>query len=220
MRSLTEKQKSVLDFIEREIRLRRQPPTIKEVARHIGSDNTRSGLTHIEALIRKGFLERSPGQARSLRLTGAGVALYGNRESESRREVPLLVDRTLRPDLPDTYPAPGSFFPIPPDYAVIVDPGCALPEADIREGDILFVQKTRYPLSGGIVLFRDPASGKLLPGMLTISQNRFILRSPALLHEEKEIRRSEFASWIQGHLVALFRPVKRPGPSSPSGAHF
>ncbi len=209
MRSLTEKQRSVLDFIEKEIRLKRQPPTIQEVARHIGSENTRSGLTHLEALIRKGYLERSPGQARSIRLTGAALTLFDN-PADGQREIPCLAGWPQSGEAPGSLPVPPVYFTDPPDYALKVGPGRSLPEAGIQEGDILFIQKTPARGREGIVIFRDPATGELLPGCLVRRKDRFLLRSPTSDPMEQEIRKSDIPSLVQGRVVALFRSICGP----------
>ncbi len=207
MRSLTDKQKSVLDFIEGEIRIRRQPPTIKEIARHIGSENTRSGLTHLEALIRKGFLERSPGQARSIRLTGAALALY-HESAEDDREIPYFTARPSAEGTPSFLPAPSPLFDRPPDFALEVGPGRSLPEADIREGDILFAQKNPGRDREEIVVVRDRESGELLPGRLFRRKDRFLLRTPSQGSPEQDLRKPDLSSLIQGRVVALFRTLR------------
>lgn len=209
MRSLTEKQRSVLDFIEKEIRLKKQPPTIKEVARHIGSENTRSGLTHLEALIRKGYLERSPGQARSIRLTGAALTLFHD-PADGQREIPCFAGWPPSGGAPDFLPVSPVYFTDPPDYALKVGAGRSLPEAGIQEGDILFVQKTPARGREGIIIFRDPSTGELLPGFLARRKDRFLLRSPTSETVEQEVRKSDIPSLVQGRVVALFRPL--PGP--------
>jgi repressor LexA len=207
VRSLTDKQKSVLDFIEGEIRTRRQPPTIKEIARHIGSENTRSGLTHLEALIRKGFLERSPGQARSIRLTGTALALY-QESAEGAREIPYFTARPSAEGKPSFLPLPSALFDRPPDFALEVGPGRSLPEAEIREGDILFAQKITSRDREEIVVVRDPGSGELLPGRLVRRKDRFLLRSPSPGSPEQDLRKTDLPSLIQGRVVAQFRILR------------
>ncbi|MCL4486138.1 MAG: hypothetical protein M1537_07425 [Nitrospirae bacterium] len=207
MRSLTDKQKSVLDFIEGEIRTKRQPPTIKEIARHIGSENTRSGLTHLEALIRKGFLERSPGQARSIRLTGAALALY-QESRETVRDIPYVTSHTVSEESPRTLSVTSALFDHPPDFALEVGSGQSFPEAEIREGDILFAQKVPVREREEIVVVRDRASGKLLPGRLVRKKDHFLLHSAPTGSPEQNLRKPDLPSLIQGRVVALFRTIR------------
>lgn len=64
---LTDRQRAVLDYIGESIENRGYPPTLREIGkRMMRSDN--AARQHIEALVRKGYLEREPLKARGLRL--------------------------------------------------------------------------------------------------------------------------------------------------------
>jgi repressor LexA len=58
---LTPLQQRVTEFIQREFRRNGEAPSYREIARHIGRD-VRSAYQHVEALERKGVLERRGGQ--------------------------------------------------------------------------------------------------------------------------------------------------------------
>jgi repressor LexA len=212
MKPLTDKQKLVLDFIEREIRINQQPPTIKEIARHIGSENTRSGLTHIEALIKKGYIERSLGQARSVRLTGASLALYASDTSRTFREVPLLgriragVPTETESEGRETVPVPSSIFPIPPDYALIVR-GDSMTGAGILDGDMAFVQKSGPFSSGEIVVAQ--IVGEMTLKYLVKEKGRIFLRSAHPDFPDREIPKSDSHEIIQGRMVGLLRRYRQ-----------
>lgn len=67
MEGLTNRQQAVLTWIETYIADHEFPPTIREIS--IGFDCNHNGIVkHLEALERKGFLRRTPGVARGLRL--------------------------------------------------------------------------------------------------------------------------------------------------------
>jgi len=214
MKPMTEKQKSVLDFIEREIRVNQQPPTIKEIARHIGSENTRSGLTHIEALIKKGYIERSLGQARSVRLTGAALSLYGSDSSRSFREIPLLG--SIRAGVPtetesegkETVPVPPSLFASPPDYALIVK-GDSMTGAGIFDGDMAFVQKAGPFNSGEIVIAQ--IQGEMTLKYLVREKGKILLRAANPDYPDREIQKNESHAVIQGRMMGLLRTFRQGG---------
>ena len=71
---LTPKQDKILSFIEKECTRFGRPPSIRDIAEHCG---TAIGTVqdHLKALIRKGFLEKDPTTARSLRPTHRAEAL-------------------------------------------------------------------------------------------------------------------------------------------------
>lgn len=60
MRGLTARQEAVVEFIQRRFRRHGRAPSYREIARHIGRD-VRTAYQHVEALERKGVLERAGG---------------------------------------------------------------------------------------------------------------------------------------------------------------
>lgn len=65
---LTERQRKVLDAIEKAIAANGYSPTIREIGEACGLPNNTGVLRHLEALQKKGFLRREPRIARSIRL--------------------------------------------------------------------------------------------------------------------------------------------------------
>ena len=63
---LTERQRSVLDFIQREQREKGITPSTREIQNHFGFASQTSVMQYIAALERKGFLNRHPRKARAL----------------------------------------------------------------------------------------------------------------------------------------------------------
>src|SRR5438105_6763484 len=63
---LTDRQRSVLDFIQREQRETGLPPSRSEIQSHFRFASQTSVMQYIAALERKGFLERHAGKARAL----------------------------------------------------------------------------------------------------------------------------------------------------------
>src|SRR5438045_7062182 len=63
---LTERQKSVLDFIQREQRERGLTPSTREIQSHFRFASQTSVMQYLAALERKGFLQRHAGKARAL----------------------------------------------------------------------------------------------------------------------------------------------------------
>ena len=63
---LTERQRSVLDFIQREQREKGVTPSTREIQNHFGFASQTSVMQYIAALERKGFLDRHARKARAL----------------------------------------------------------------------------------------------------------------------------------------------------------
>jgi repressor LexA len=63
---LTERQKNILDFIQREQREKGITPSTREIQSHFRFASQTSVMQYIAALEQKGFLRRHPGKARAL----------------------------------------------------------------------------------------------------------------------------------------------------------
>ena len=63
---LTERQKNVLNFIQREQREKGVTPSTREIQSHFGFASQTSVMQYLVALERKGFLDRHPRKARAL----------------------------------------------------------------------------------------------------------------------------------------------------------
>src|SRR5437667_10484703 len=63
---LTERQKSVLDFIQREQREKGFTPSTREIQSHFRFASQTSVMQYLATLERKGFLQRHAGKARAL----------------------------------------------------------------------------------------------------------------------------------------------------------
>jgi repressor LexA len=63
---LTERQKNILDFIQREQREKGVTPSTREIQSHFGFASQTSVMQYLVALERKGFLDRHPRKARAL----------------------------------------------------------------------------------------------------------------------------------------------------------
>lgn len=70
---LTDRQSEVLRFIAKSIASNGYPPTVREVGDKFGMSCTGAN-DHIKALVRKGWLSRAAGRARSLRILAAPEA--------------------------------------------------------------------------------------------------------------------------------------------------
>lgn len=68
MRDLTPRQREVLNYIAAFIDDEQRPPTIRDVQRYFNFASPNGVLCHLEALDRKGWIQRSRGSSRGIRL--------------------------------------------------------------------------------------------------------------------------------------------------------
>jgi len=63
---LTKKQKQILDFIESFLEENNYSPTYREIMSGLGLSSVSAVAEHVENLVEKGALKKTPGEARSL----------------------------------------------------------------------------------------------------------------------------------------------------------
>lgn len=156
---LTKQQQKVLDFIEEHVRQKGYPPTVREVAGRFGYRSPMAAKLHIDALVKKGFLRKTPARSRGLEIVrmrphaGTRIPVLGN----IRAGEPILADENV-----DEYLAvDGRIFRAERGFGLKVI-GESMREAGIRDGDIVIVNPEVEPVRGDIVvaLLGDEATVK------------------------------------------------------------
>jgi repressor LexA len=154
MEELTAVQREVFEFVQEKLTNGESAPTTREIASHFGWAAKRAAECHVEALIRKGFLENEPGKARSLRLkswaqTAArqvfNIPIFGSipagfgreREQEADECMPVTVDSI-------------GFKPTRNTFALRVR-GDSMIGKHICDGDIVVLEHGPEPRHGQIV---------------------------------------------------------------------
>lgn len=82
-KKLTVRQREVLAFLIRFLKERGYPPTVREIAHHLGLKGPRSPKKRLDALEEKGYIRRKPGKSRAIEVMGVSP-------SRSYRLVPLV----------------------------------------------------------------------------------------------------------------------------------
>ncbi|HQL25314.1 MAG TPA: transcriptional repressor LexA, partial [candidate division Zixibacteria bacterium] len=146
---LTDKQRAVLAYIERQIAERGHSPTIREIGQQFGIASTNGVRTHLTALIRKGYLKKeaqiSRGLAptRTLALRVGRVPLVGTVPAGRPIDAVENVEGEIAVD--------ESFLPKEDSFSLRVA-GNSMQGAGILDGDIVLVKKQRVAQKGDIVV--------------------------------------------------------------------
>jgi repressor LexA len=148
---LTPNQQRVLDWIERYLDRHGRSPTLREISENLGLRSHSSAQDYVEALVRKGALERLP-YHRGLSLPGRSRApaatslpLVGRVAAGS----PILAAENIQARHAVD---PGLFRPRA-DYLLRVV-GLSMRDAGILDGDLIAVHKTESAEHGRIVVAR------------------------------------------------------------------
>lgn len=152
---LTANQQRVLDYIAEYQAEHAQTPSLREIADALGLRSHTSAQDYVEALVRKGSLQRSP-QHRGLRLP---EALRRSSSPAALRELPL-VGRVAAgtPILSDAnietrYAVDAALFRPRADFLLRVV-GTSMRDAGILDGDLIAVHRVDDADDGRIVVAR------------------------------------------------------------------
>lgn len=184
-KDLTKRQRSILEFIIRCIRDNGCPPTIAEIGEEFGIASTNGVNDHLNALERKGFIERAA-KARGIHVTALAAAGLYQRGVDALPLVgriaagaPLLAEENI-----EDHVVVSSSLGALNGYCLRVK-GESMIEAGILDGDIIIVDHDRRARPGDIVvaLIGDEATVKhyhpdgrvieLRPANATMSPMRF-----------------------------------------------
>lgn len=153
MKTLTKRQNEVLEFLLGEQRAGRPTPTIQELTDHFGFSSTRASRDHLNALERKGVIQRDKHKARSIRVIDHSETV------QYSLAVPLIgLIPAGNPD--DRNQQGGRFIQIDRDslgftptnkcFALKVA-GDSMTGRGILDGDVVIVDCSMAPRDGDIV---------------------------------------------------------------------
>lgn len=144
---LTEKQKKVLDFIRERIK-ESFPPTIREIASHMGFTSTGTVRDYLAVLEKKGYLKRANNLSRSIELL-----------KDRFNRIPIVANIAAgTPNLAyedihsyvDTHDLLSRRIGLENVFALRVK-GESMVEAGIMEGDIAIIHKQAVARNGDII---------------------------------------------------------------------
>jgi len=148
-KTLTDKQRLVLEFIENQILHKGHSPTIREIGKKFGISSTNGVRTHLTALIKKGYLKKENFISRGLELTRSiaadigRVPLVGSVPAGQPIDAIENIEGDIALDL--------SFLPSGDSFSLYVK-GDSMRDAGIFDGDLVLVKKQAVAQKGDIVV--------------------------------------------------------------------
>lgn len=146
---LTERQKTVYDFIRDKIINRGYGPTVREIGEQFGISSPNGVMCHLKALEKKGLIKRSPNKSRAIELTRAvspepaGLPLVG---VVAAGQTTLAFEQDDRIDFADFFHGSNMF--------VLQVNGDSMIDAQIASGDYVVVKKQERAETGQMVVAR------------------------------------------------------------------
>jgi len=198
---LTANQRRVLDCIRRHFEQNGVAPTLREIVENLELSSHSSAQDYVEALIRKGALERSP-KHRGLRLphrirmpAAAQLPLVGRVAAGS----PIMSEGNIEAQ----YAVDPALFRPRADFLLRVV-GMSMRDVGIIDGDLLAVHRTQSAHDGSIVVAR--LDDEITVKRLKHQGNRLLLlpENPDFTPIEVDPRRTDSFA-IEGIYVGIIR---------------
>lgn len=157
MEKLTSTQKRIFDYIKETVDKRGLAPSVREIAAAVGLKSTSTVQYHLDALEKKGYIERDPNLKRTIRVSKNGIrATHVPLVGTVTAGMPILAVESIEDYIPVPIEKRGRNL-----FALRIK-GDSMINAGILDGDIVIVEQTPVAQNGEIVvaLIGDEATVK------------------------------------------------------------
>lgn len=170
LEELNEREKSILAYIENQVKKEGYPPSVREICKAVGLSSTATVHTYLNRLKEKGYIEKENQKGRTLKVIKGGK--FKNQEYISQMQnndlqdiytakelvnVPVIGKITAGEpilaveNITDTFPIPVDFVGNSESFMLKVR-GESMIEAGILDGDLILVKKQNTANNGDIVV--------------------------------------------------------------------
>lgn len=162
-KKLTERQQEILDFIVSEIQRQGYPPTLREICSKFDISSTQGVRRHIDALEKKGYIQREPG-ARSISVSSDILDLSLGQDvvsipilGEVAAGTPIFADENVE----DQITVSADWVGPRGEHFFLKVKGYSMADS-ILPGDLVLVEQTQVAHNGEIIvaLIEDEATVK------------------------------------------------------------
>ena len=162
---LSKREKSILNFIEKQMNINGYPPSVREIGIAVGLKSTATVHGYLEKLDYKGYIKKQDRKGRTLKLLKGGAEedkeiIDPTKEFYIQRElinVPIVGKITAGEpilaveNITDTFPIPVDFVGNSESFMLVVR-GESMIEAGILDGDFILIKRQKAASNGQIVV--------------------------------------------------------------------
>jgi len=158
---LTQRQQEVLDVIERSVRDRGYPPSVREIGEAVGLTSPSTVHSHLATLQRLGFLKRDPTKPRAIEMCYDPNSGATSIDRRPVRHVPLVGDVAAGTDVL-AHENVEEVLPLPADFCGEGDlfmlrvRGDSMIDAGILDGDFVVARSQSTADKGDVVVAGIP----------------------------------------------------------------
>jgi len=159
-KTLTARQRQILDCIDASMRDRGYPPSVREIGETVGLGSPSTVHSHLSTLQRLGFLRRDPSKPRAIEVrfdpaSGAAVERRPVRHIPLVGEVAAGTDVLAHENITETMPVPADLTG-DGDLFMLKVRGDSMIDAGILDGDFVVVRSQPEVRDGEIVVAGIP----------------------------------------------------------------
>lgn len=160
---LNKREKAILKFIEKNIKAKGYPPSVREIGKAVDLKSTATVHSYLNQLEEKGYIKKESQKGRTLKLLKGGIL-----DDQERIEKPIYNEKELAfvpvvgkitagapilavENVTDTFPIPVDFVGNSESFMLTVR-GESMIEAGILDGDYILVKKQNTASNGEIVV--------------------------------------------------------------------
>ncbi len=160
MTAITDRQREILEFIERQMRERGYPPSVREIGEAVGLTSPSTVHTHLATLQRLGLLWRDPTKPRAIEVRW-DVTTDAVAERRPVRHVPLVGDVAAganvlaQENVEEVLPMPEDFTG-DGDLFMLRVRGDSMIDAGILDGDYVVARREDTARAGDVVVAGIP----------------------------------------------------------------
>ena len=159
---LNKREKAILKFIEKQVKEKGYPPSVREIGKAVGLSSTATVHGYIEKLTQKGYIKKEDQKGRTLKLLKGGLtesepeqkSFYSGREmvdvpviGKISAGAPILAVENVV----DTFPIPIDFVGNSESFMLTVK-GESMIEAGIYDKDKVIVRRQSIAENGDIIV--------------------------------------------------------------------
>ena len=160
MKPITKRQQQILDFIQKEVKKRGYPPSVREIGQAVGLASTASVHNQLTQLEKKGFIRKDKSTTRGLVLLTHQSAKTTSAPIKSPDVVQVPIVGKVTAGTPieaihnahDFFPLPAHLIPSHGTIFMLTVQGDSMINAGIHDGDQIMVQKQQTATNGDIVV--------------------------------------------------------------------
>lgn len=162
-----DKQKKIIDFVNRQVAEKGYPPSVREICQAVGFKSTSTVHAYIKKLEEEGLIMKDATKPRALKILDESSSLEGYIADQEIENIPVLGRITAgQPilaveNIEETFPVPVQYLENSTVFMLRVK-GDSMINAGILDGDYIMVKQQNTAVNGDIVaaLIDDEATVK------------------------------------------------------------